>query len=82
MGFGAATNQVMIGAMHFGIRFWDAFSWAGQNAKNTRFPHIFCMLVSPGKCIPKMHFLGEMRKSNKQNQVTAKLADGPRIWGG
>ena len=29
-GFGAAVNQVMIGAMHFGMRFWDAFSWAGD----------------------------------------------------
>ena len=31
---------------------------------------------------PNAFFWGEMRKSNKQNQVTAKLADGPRIWGG
>ena len=43
--------------------------------------HVFCMLASPGKYIPKMHsFFGwEMRKSNTQNQVTAKIADGPQV---
>ena len=29
-GFWSCVNQVMIGAMHFGMRFWDAFSWAGD----------------------------------------------------
>ena len=79
--------NAFLGCIFLGWRFWDAFSWAGQICI---FPlvkcNVFCMLASPGKYIPKMHsFFGwEMRKSNTQNQVTAKIADGPQVlvWAG
>ena len=86
-GFWSCVNQVMIGAMHFGMRFWDAFSWAGQICI---FPLVKCMFFA---CWPAQEntsrkctvFFGwEMRKSNTQNQVTAKIADGPQVlvWAG
>jgi len=71
--------------------FWNAFlgciflGWPDMHFSPGKM-HVFCMLASPGKYIPKMHsFFGwEMRKSNTQNQVTAKIADGPQVlvWAG
>ena len=67
--------------------FWDTFlgciflGW--PECKKYTFSPYFLHAGQPRKMHPKnAFFCGEMRKSNKQNQVTAKLADGPRIWGG